>query len=66
LVEADDQVVISANSGTPLVMQANSRAGQAFQRVAMRLNGQPDLPIEECGVAKSFWTKIRSKIGFGK
>lgn len=66
LVEADDQVVISTNSGTPIVMQSNSKAGQAFKRIAMRLNGQPDLPIEVSGVSKSFWKKIRSKIGFGK
>jgi septum site-determining protein MinD len=66
LVEADDQVVVSTNSGSPIVMQENSKAGQAFKRVAMRLNGQPDLPIEVPGVSKSFWKKIGSKIGLGK
>lgn len=66
LVEADDKVVISANSGTPIVMQADSKAGQAFKRIAMRLNGQPDLPVEVPGTSKSFWKKIGSKIGLGK
>lgn len=66
LVEADDQVVVSANSGTPIVMQNDSKAGQAFKRIAMRLNGQPDLPIEVPGISKSFWKKIGSKIGLGK
>ncbi len=66
LVEADEQVVISTNSGVPLIMQEGSKAGEAFRRIAMRLNGQPDLPIEEPGVSKSFWKKIGSKIGFGK
>jgi septum site-determining protein MinD len=66
LVEADELVVIATNSGTPLVMQSNSKAGQAFKRIAMRLNGLPDLPIEVSGVSKSLWEKIRSKIGFGK
>ena len=66
LVEADDQVVVSTNSGSPIVMQENSKAGEAFKRVAMRLNGQPDLPIEVPGVSKSFWKKIGSKIGLGK
>jgi septum site-determining protein MinD len=66
LVEADDLVVIATNSGTPLVMQSNSKAGQAFKRIAMRLNGLPDLPIEVSGVSKSLWEKIRSKTGFGK
>jgi septum site-determining protein MinD len=66
LVEADDQVVISTNSGKPIVMQDNSKAGQAFKRVAMRLNGQPDLPIEVSGASKSLWDRIRFKLGFGK
>ena len=66
LVEADDQVVVSTNSGQPIVMQDTSKAGQAFRRIAMRLNGQPDLPIEVPGQARSFWKKLGSKIGFGK
>jgi septum site-determining protein MinD len=66
LVEVDDQVVVATNSGTPLVMQKDSKAGQAFKRIAMRLNGQPDLPIEVPGASKSFWKRIGSKIGLGK
>jgi septum site-determining protein MinD len=66
LVESDDQVVVATNSGAPLVMQKDSKAGQAFKRIAMRLNGQPDLPIEMPGASKSFWKKFGSKIGFGK
>ncbi len=66
LVQADDQVVISANSGSPIVLQDQSQAAQAFKRIALRLNGQPDLPIEVPGVSKSFWKKLGSKIGFGK
>lgn len=66
LVEADDQVVVSANSGSPIVMQSDSKAAQAFRRIALRLNGQPDLPVVVPGVSKSFWKKLGSKIGFGK
>ncbi len=66
LVEADDQVVVSTNSGNPIVMHNNSKAGRAFKRIAIRLNGQPDLPIEVPGSTKSFWKKFGSKLGFGK
>jgi septum site-determining protein MinD len=66
LVEVDEQVVVATNSGTPLVMQKDSKAGGAFKRIAMRLNGQPDLPIEVPGASKSFWKKIGARIGFGK
>jgi septum site-determining protein MinD len=66
LVEADDQVVVSTNSGNPIVMQGDSKAGQAFKRIAMRLNGRPDLPIEVPRVSKSLWKKFGSKIGLRK
>ncbi len=66
LVEADDQVVISTNSGTPIVMQPESKAGQAFKRIALRLNGRPNLPIVVPRVSKSFWKKFGSKFCIGK
>lgn len=66
LVEADDRVVVSTNSGNPLVMQADSKAGQAFKRIAMRLNGRPDLPIEVPRVSRSLWKKFGSKLGLRK
>lgn len=63
LVEMDEQVVVSSNTGTPLVMQKNSKAGQAFHRIADRLNGQPDLAIEEPKAQKQFWKTIGKKLG---
>ena len=65
LVEADEQVVVSTNSGTPIVLQEGSKAGQAFRRIALRLNGQPDLPIQVPGASQSFWKKLGAKMGFG-
>jgi len=66
LVPMDDQVVVSTNKGVPLVMQKGSKAGEAFHRIAMRLNGRADLPIEIPQGQKSFWKKIGLKIGVGK
>lgn len=66
LVEADEQVVVSTNSGQPIVMQPDSKAGQAFKRIALRLNGRADLPIEVPRANKSIWKRIGSKIGLGK
>ena len=63
LVQMDDQVVVSTNTGLPLVMQKNSKAGEAFCRIAMRLNGHPDLPIEEPRTQKGFWKSFGQKIG---
>jgi len=66
LVEMDTQVIISTNSGIPLVLQKDSNAGQAFRRIAMRMNGQKNLPIEIPQTSKSFWKRVGQKIGIGK
>jgi septum site-determining protein MinD len=63
LVEADELVVVSTNSGQPIVMQTDSKAGRAFQRIAMRLNGNADLPIVVPSANKSIWKKLGSKLG---
>lgn len=66
LVEMDDQVVVSTNTGVPTVLQKGSRAGEAFRRIAMRLNGHADLPVEVPMSRKPFWKKIGLKIGLKK
>ncbi|MFW6284351.1 MAG: septum site-determining protein MinD [Desulfosalsimonas sp.] len=63
LVEMDDAVVVSSNTGNPIVQQKDSRAGKAFNRIAMRLDGHPDLPVEDPMAHDSFWRKIGKKLG---
>ncbi len=63
LVPMDDNVVVATNTGNHLVQNKDSKAGQAFKRVAMRLNGRSDLPIEVPQVKKGFWKKIGQKFG---
>jgi septum site-determining protein MinD len=63
LVEMDDAVVVSSNTGTPIVQQKDSRAGKAFTRIAMRLDGHPDLPVDDPMAQQSFWKKIGKKLG---
>ena len=62
LVPMDEAVVISTNNGVPLVSQNGSKAGEAMWRIAMRLNGRPDLPIEVPRIKKGFWGKIGLKL----
>ena len=66
LVQMDDQVIISTNTGTPLVIQKDSKAGEAFKRIAKRINGEADLPIEVPRAQGQFWKKIGSRLGLGK
>lgn len=65
LVEMDDQVVIATNTGISPVLQKGSKAGEAFKRIAQRLNGRKDIPIEVPQVNKSIWKKIGQKLGLG-
>lgn len=64
LVPMDEHVLISSNTGTPLVLQNDSKAGQAFRRIAKRLNGEADLPIEVPSHKTSMWKKISKTFGF--
>ena len=51
VVPDDEQVVISANRGKPIVLDGKSQAGQAFRNIAKRLQGQnvPFLDLESSG-----------------
>jgi len=64
LVPMDEHVLISSNTGTPLVLQNESKAGHAFRRIARRLNGEADLPIEIPSHKSSMWKKISKTFGF--
>ena len=65
LVEMDNQVMIAANTGIPLVLQNGSKAGEAFKRISMRLMGQ-DIPIQIPRHEVRFWDRLGRKLGFGK
>jgi septum site-determining protein MinD len=62
LVPMDEKVLISSNTGTPLVLQNDSIAGQAFRRIAKRLNGE-DVPIEVPNRKTSVWRKLSKTFG---
>lgn len=64
LVRMDDHVIVSSNTGMPLVKQKGSFAGEAFHRIALRLNGHTDLPVDIPQVQERFWKKLGTKLGF--
>jgi septum site-determining protein MinD len=51
IVPEDEGVIPSSNSGIPVTLQENSRAGQAFRNIARRLNGEnvPFMSLDESG-----------------
>jgi septum site-determining protein MinD len=46
VIPESEEVVISTNRGTPLVHEKGSRAGQAFRKIAARLNGE-SIPFDD-------------------
>jgi len=63
LVPMDEHVLISSNTGTPLILQNESKAGRAFKRIARRLSGEADLPIEVPTHKTSMWHKLSKTFG---
>lgn len=49
IIPEDENVVISTNKGQPVALDGKSRAGEAFQNIARRLNGEtvPFLPLDD-------------------
>ncbi|MCD4742767.1 MAG: septum site-determining protein MinD [Desulfobacteraceae bacterium] len=66
LVPLDEYVLTASNMGLPLVLQKESKAGLAFTRIARRLNGETDLPIEVPTHKTGMWNTISKKFGFTK
>jgi len=56
VIERDENVIVSANCGEPVVYNPKSKAGLAFSRIASRLCGE-SIPIPDLGGA-SLWGRI--------
>ncbi|MEZ4754281.1 MAG: septum site-determining protein MinD [Bdellovibrionota bacterium] len=61
VVERDDQIIIAANTGEPVVYNKKSRAGQAFSDIAARLCGE-SIPIIDPG-SMNLWGRISRRLG---
>lgn len=61
VVERDENIIVAANCGEPVVYNQKSRAGQAFNRIAARLCGE-SIPIPHVG-PQSFWGRIGRRLG---
>ena len=61
LILKDDDIVVSANTGEPVVYNQKSRAGQSFMRVAERLMGG-DVPLDNLDLGMSLWSRIGKRL----
>jgi septum site-determining protein MinD len=61
MIQRDDDIVISANTGDPVVYNPRSKAGQSFMRIADRILGA-EVSGDDLEVSSSLWTKIGRKM----
>jgi len=61
IVPEDESVIVGSNRGTPVVLDAKSRAGQAFRNMARRLAGE-DVPLMDLESQTGLWGAIQ-KLG---
>lgn len=57
IVPEDRSVIIGGNSGSPVALDENSKAGQAFRNIASRLNGE-DVPFMDLDKDRGFLRRI--------
>ncbi|TDA70054.1 MAG: septum site-determining protein MinD [Clostridia bacterium] len=62
VVPEDEYIIVSTNRGEPAVLDRNSRAGQAFYRIARRLAGE-SVPMVELASGNGFMGRLRRLIG---
>lgn len=61
LVFRDDEIIVSANTGEPVVYNPASSAGRSYIRIAERLTGA-NLPLENMDLGLSLWAKLGRKL----
>jgi len=65
VVPEDDKIVVSTNRGEPTVLDANSRAGQAFRNIARRITGE-QVPLMALEAEHGFMERVKQLFGFGR
>jgi septum site-determining protein MinD len=62
IVPEDDTVVPSSNSGVPVTLNDNSRAGQAYRNIARRIMGEK-VPFMQLNVSNGFFQRLARIFG---
>ncbi len=59
IVPEDDGVVISTNTGEPIILNQRSLAGRAFQNIARRFTKE-EVPFLDLNHTDSFWDRLKN------
>ncbi len=62
IVPEDEGVIVGSNRGSPVALDAKSRAGEAFRNIAKRLQGQ-DVPFMDLDKQGGLWGRIQRLAG---
>lgn len=57
----DNEVVVSANTGEPVVYNSRSKAGQSFMHIAERLLGS-EVPLQDQDFSLSLWARLQRRL----
>lgn len=62
VVPMDEAIVMSTNRGEPAALDYNSRAGEAFREIALRITGQ-DIPLAPIVDDRGTWSRMLRAFG---
>ena len=62
LVPDDSQVIVATNRGIPVVHDPKSISGQAFRRIAARIDGE-DVPFQDLDERKGMMSRVKGLFG---
>jgi len=62
VVPEDEGIVVSTNKGEPIVLSNNHKAGEAFNNIARRLEGE-DVPLMDLNNSDSILAKFKKFVG---
>ncbi|MES2638298.1 MAG: septum site-determining protein MinD [Myxococcota bacterium] len=63
MVPDHEDVIVSANRGMPAVFDEKSIVGEAYRRIARRVNGETDIPFVALEEPDTFWSVMKRWIG---
>ncbi len=63
MVPDHEDVIVSANRGTPAVFDEKSIVGEAYRRTARRITGETNLPFIATEEPESVWTVMKRWVG---
>jgi len=61
IVPEDETIIVSTNRGEPAVMDPGSKAGEAYRRIARRLNGE-DVPLANLDFSEGLVDKFKKML----